>query len=154
MREQEVTLAIEKYLRKKNWEILSLNNPFSGKSVWIKPIGGFRGKGTLIPDIIARKEKIYLIVESYEKLKIKDIGKLEKYSKPEYLDSIKEIFDEESPVLVKAMSYPEPIKLHGYPKDFIVFGIDNNYAVSSYIGKDNYFFEKREFINSNKNIFI
>src|SRR3989339_813569 len=136
MREQEVTLAIEKYLRKKNWEILSLNNPFSGKSVWIKPIGGFRGKGTLIPDIIARKEKIYLIVESY--------GKLKKYSKPEYLDSIKEIFDEESPVLVKAMSYPEPIKLHGYPKDFIVFGIDNNYAVSSYIGKDNYFQFRRQ----------
>ncbi len=56
--EYVVTTSVVNLLNTNNWEILSVNTPFSGKSVWIKPIDGYRGKGTLIPDIIARKKII------------------------------------------------------------------------------------------------
>jgi hypothetical protein len=153
MREQEVTLAVDKFLKKNNWEILSLNNPFSGKSVWIKPKGGFRGKGTLIPDIIARKDNLYLIVESYERLKIKDISKLEKYSTSKYLDSIKEIFEDNNLSIVKIMAYPEPIKEHEYPDDFVVFGVNEDSSVNVYKKKNNKILNKEKF-KINNNVFI
>lgn len=138
MREQEVTLAVEKYLKQNNWAILSLNNPFAGKSIWVKPKGGFRGKGTLIPDIIANKDNFYMIVEAYEKLKIKDIEKLNKYSKLEYLDSLKEIFSNKNLKVIKVMTYPEPVKPYNYPKDFIILGVKKDFSVNVYFGNESF----------------
>lgn len=158
MREQEVTLTVEKILRDLGFEILSLNNPFAGKSVSIKPQGGYRGKGTLIPDIIARLDKIYLVIESCNKLKIKDIEKLNKYALPEYKETIKKIFEEDKIILVKVMAYPEPVKNYEYPTDFMVVGINKDFSVNMYLGNDNFLkTDKRKIlpknILSNKNIF-
>lgn len=153
MREQEVTLSVEKFLINNGWIILSLNNPFSGKSVWIKPKGGFRGKGTLIPDIIAKKNNLYLIVESYEKLKIKDIPKLEKYSTPEYLNSIKEIFENNNLSIVKVMAYPEPVKKYKYPDDFVIFGVNEDFTISVYTNKKDFKINSKNF-KINDTIFL
>lgn len=158
MREQEVTLTVAKYLDLKGWEILSLNNPFSGKAIWIKPKGGFRGKGTLIPDIIAKKNNNYIVVESYEKLKIKDIPKLTKYSSLEYFESFKEIFNKNNINLIKALAYPEPIVKYKYPKDFILFGVKKDFEINIYCEQNSVFIKNNlEFeisIKKEPNIFI
>lgn len=131
MKEEDVTLAVKTYLENNNRKILWLNNPFSWKWIWIKPIWWFRWKWTLIPDIIAKKWNDYLIVEAYDKLKIKDIYKLEKYSKIEYINSIKQIFNENWKILIKkSLAYPYPIKNFNYPKDLIIFLVKENLDIN------------------------
>lgn len=130
MREEDVTLSVKDFIENDGWIILWLNNPFSWKWIWIKPIWWFRWKWTLIPDIIAKKWNEYLIVEAYNKLKVKDISKLEKYSKPEYLNSIKNIFNETGDIIVKkALAYPYPLKDYSYPKDFSVFLVKKDLTI-------------------------
>lgn len=150
--EYYVTMSVVKYLKSLKWKILSINNPFAGKSITIKPLGGYRGKGSLIPDIIARKEKVYLIIESYERLKIKDIVKLNKYELPEYYNAIRKIFKENEEIkILKGLAYPAPIKIYNYPNDLFLFILTSVDKIILYIGNtlDNNGTVKKYFISTN-----
>ncbi|GAH78135.1 unnamed protein product, partial [marine sediment metagenome] len=90
-----------------------------------------------------------------EKLKIKDIDKLKKYSLPKYKKSIKQIFNNSNMQIVKALSYSEPVKKYKYPKNFIIFVVNKDFGISTYIGEKNIFYKSKEFKKkSGKNIFI
>ena len=135
--ETDVTLLLAESLKTANWEILSVNNPYAGKSVWIKPTNGYRGKGAIIPDIIARKEKFYLFIESYSGFKKTDIVKLLKLDQPEYYNAILNLFNEKEIELLKALAYPGSRRDYQYPSDIIIFLLNPHKKFVTWINKDN-----------------
>lgn len=96
MDEATITESIASFLVRKHWIIISINAPFSGRSVWIKPNGGRRGKGALIPDVIAWRGEELMIVESSAPYKISDERKLLHFLDPRYVASICTMFESRS----------------------------------------------------------
>ena len=92
MDEDKVTKSIASFLSCAGWNIISINSPFAGRSIWIKPVGGKRGKGVLIPDVLATRQGELIIVESSAPYKVSDEKKLIRYLERPYLESIRAMF--------------------------------------------------------------
>ena len=93
MDEDTITKSIASFLAEQQWIIVSLNSPFSGRSVWIKPDGGKRGKGALIPDVIATRHGELMVVESSAPYRTSDERKLFRYLERPYLTAICTMFE-------------------------------------------------------------
>ena len=90
--EEQITKRLVKYLEKSNWEILSCSTPQGMRARIIHDLNKrTRSKGSIIPDIIARKGNIFLLVENKPKLSKKDILKLQKLT-PGHVRYIKKIY--------------------------------------------------------------
>ena len=116
------------YLQEHGWTIISVNSPFSGKSIWIKSKDTKRGKGVLIPDVIAVCSNALLIVESAAPYKASDEKKLKKYHTPSYNSTIRDMFGTKP--LVTAIGIPASDKNRVRDKELAVFGVSEENRVS------------------------
>lgn len=130
MEEEEVTRKLYDYLRAKGWEMLSYGVPKGMKARTIHDIdSGFRARDSIIPDIIARKENVLLVIESKPQFSLEDITKLKNMTDG-HLKYMKQIFGlskMENLVVQKAVGFNR-FKLHQdlqqVPNDFIIFLIN------------------------------
>ena len=95
MDEDKVTKAIAAFLSRSGWAVHSINAPFSGRSIWIMPTDGKRGKGALIPDVLATKNGELIVVECSAPYKVSDESKLLRYLGPGYVNALRTMFESE-----------------------------------------------------------
>lgn len=78
MREESVTKKIIKYLKKNNWEIIAFDFPQSGTGVMILPDNNTssKNKESIIPDIIAYKNKTCVFFENKDRFVKSDFDKV------------------------------------------------------------------------------
>lgn len=95
MDEDKVTKAIAAFLSRRGWTVHSINAPFSGRSIWIMPTDGKRGKGALIPDVLATKDGELIVVECSAPYKVSDESKLQRYLGPGYVSAVRTMFQSE-----------------------------------------------------------
>ena len=78
MREESVTKKIIKYLKKNNWEIIAFDFPQSGTGVMILPDNNTssKNKESIIPDIIAYKDKTCVFFENKDRFVKSDFDKV------------------------------------------------------------------------------
>lgn len=75
--EERVTISILKWLIKNGWTIVCYDFPQSGTGRVIYPDGSSaKNKGTIIPDIIAKREDVAVLFENKDRLSIDDFFKL------------------------------------------------------------------------------
>lgn len=130
MNEYFVTKSIATYLKEKDWDVVSVNAPFSGRAIWIKPRDAFRGKGALIPDIIAVKDKRLLIVECAAPYKYHDELKLCMYRTDRYIGTLYELFKFDfGPAPITAIGIPASDMERVRDKTFVVFGVTPNCVI-------------------------
>lgn len=69
MREENVTKKIIKYLKKNNWKIIAFDFPQSGTGIMILPDDNksTKNKESIIPDIVAYKDKICVFFENKDR---------------------------------------------------------------------------------------
>ena len=78
MNEESVTKSIIKYLKQNGWNIFSFDYPQSGTGFLIHPNDRLdKNKKAIIPDIIANKESICIIMENKSRYYEKDFIKLD-----------------------------------------------------------------------------
>lgn len=78
MREENVTKKIIKYLKKNNWEIIAYDFPQSGTGIMILPDNNksTKNKDSIIPDIVAYKNKVCIFFENKNRLVKSDFDKV------------------------------------------------------------------------------
>jgi len=115
----------------KRWEILSYAVPRGMKARIIHDSNsGFRGKNSIIPDIIARKENVLLVTENKPRFTVGDIIKLENMTPGhvKYMERIFGLFNIEGLIVQKALGLNQfnvDKDLQQVPKDFIIFVVDD-----------------------------
>lgn len=131
LEEEEVTRRLYDFLRMKRWEILSYAVPRGMKARVIHDSNlGFRGKNSIIPDIIARKENVLLVTENKLRFTVGDIIKLENMTPGhvKYMKRIFGLFNIEGLIVQKALGLNQfnvNKDLQQVPKDFIIFVVDD-----------------------------
>jgi hypothetical protein len=127
LEEEEVTRKLYDFLRAKGWEMLSYGVPRGMKARIIHDIdSSFRSKDSIIPDIIAKKENVLLVIESKPEFSLEDITKLKNMTDG-HLKYMKQIFglsNMENLVVQKAVGFNRfklNQDLHQVPNDFIIF---------------------------------
>ena len=132
MDEDKVTKSIASFLSGAGWNIISINSPFSGRSVWIKPVGGKRGAGALIPDVLATSQGKLMIVESSAPYKVSDEKKLTRYLEYPYLESIRIMFAP-WPVsrILLAVGLPMSDAHRVKSKALTVYAVDDSFRVTA-----------------------
>lgn len=131
MEEEEVTRRLHDFLHMKRWEILSYAVPRGMKARIIHDSNsGFRGKNSIIPDIIARKENVLLVTENKPRFTVGDITKLENMTlgHVKYMKRIFGLFNIEDLIVQKALGLNQfnvNKDLQHVPKDFIIFVVDD-----------------------------
>lgn len=135
MEEREVTLTLKDNLSKRNWRILSVHFPGAqgGLSISI-------GKSKrIVPDLLAMKEKVVLIIESKPGYFPNDVEKLnEMFDNPEYFRIL-----ERKLSLPKSLVYQKAIAFHSQnfdesdiPSGFIVFVVEKKGEVKTYLNNN------------------
>lgn len=78
MREENVTKKLIKYLKKNNWEIIAFDFPQSGTGIMFLPDDNqsTKNKDSIIPDIVAYKDKICVFFENKDRLVKSDFDKV------------------------------------------------------------------------------
>lgn len=76
MREENVTMILIEWLKKKKWTIVAFDYPGSGTGVRLHKNGTrFKNKDTIVPDIIAVRDGIALFFENKDHFYKKDFEK-------------------------------------------------------------------------------
>ena len=131
MEEEEITRRLYDFLHTKEWEILSYAVPRGMRARVIHDLdSGFRGKNSIIPDIIARKENVLLVTENKPRFTVGDIIKLENMTPGhvKYMKRIFGLFNIEGLIVQKALGLNQfnvDKDLQQVPKDFIIFVVDD-----------------------------
>jgi Holliday junction resolvase len=80
MREEKVTLTIIAWLKSNGWQIVCFDFPQSGTGKVLHPNADIRestkNKGSIIPDIIAVKDKIAVLFENKDRFVLSDFEKI------------------------------------------------------------------------------
>lgn len=77
MREETVTLAILSFLRAREFEIVSFDYPGSGSGKMLHPDTRTSKNGGIIPDVIAFRGDLLLILENKDRFVSSDVAKLQ-----------------------------------------------------------------------------
>ena len=131
LEEEEVTRRLYDFLHMKKWEILSYAVPRGMKARIIHDSNsGFRGKNSIIPDIVARKKNVLLVTENKPRFTVGDIIKLENMTPGhvKYMKRIFGLFNMEGLIVQKALGLNQfnlEEDLQHVPKDFIIFVVDD-----------------------------
>jgi|SRR3989338_1745515 len=94
IREEDVTKAIICWLEKNSWSIICYDFPQSGtgKVLHSNNRVGLKNKNSIIPDIVAVKSGVVVILENKDRFFLSDFQKLENVKKEDnYSDSIKQL---------------------------------------------------------------
>jgi len=135
LEEEEITRALYDFLRAKKWEILSYGVPRGMKArVVHDPDSGFRSKDSIIPDIIARRENVLLVMENKSRLAVRDVIKLQKMTlgHVRYMKEIFKLSEIENVVIQRALGLSEfslDRDSQRIPEDFIIFIVDTTITV-------------------------
>lgn len=87
LEEREVTLALKDFLSNRDWKIISVHFPGAQGGLSISINGKSRG---MVPDLIALKNNVVLIVESKPAYSSEDVDKLNKmFDDPRYFRKLK-----------------------------------------------------------------
>ncbi len=91
---------------------------------------GFRAKDSIIPDIIAKKENVLLVIESKPQFSHEDITKLKNMTNGhlKYMKQIFGLFNMENLVVQKAVGFNQfrvNKDLQQVPNDFIIFLVND-----------------------------
>ena len=94
--EEAVTLAIAKYLEDSGWEIRSIDFPNGGGGHVLRPSGdassSSRNEGNWVPDIIAQRRDVVLIVENKGRFIQADVAKVREAKRSaRYVSAIREL---------------------------------------------------------------
>lgn len=83
MTEEQVTTAILQWLRELNWEIISYDFPQAGTGLVLHPQHnmrkGTKNKGSLIPDILAVRQKTAVLFENKDRFFKQDFEKINRF---------------------------------------------------------------------------
>jgi len=87
MDETTVTECVARYLASRKWTIHSVHHPGAQGGVRLRPTSatGSRSKETLIPDIVASKQGVFLLVESKPRFDVRDVRKVQRAAQPAYV---------------------------------------------------------------------
>ena len=135
LEEEEVTRRLYDFLRMKRWKILSYAVPRGMKARVIHdPNSGFRGKNSIIPDIIARKNNVLLVTENKPRFTVGDIIKLENMTSGhvKYMKRIFGLLNIEGLIVQKALGLNQfnlYEDLQHVPTDFMIFVVDDQIMV-------------------------
>jgi len=80
MNEDDITYCVKEYLQENRWEIISYNPPggHGGTIIDFSSLKKDRSKSWQIPDILAYKNKMVLLIECKPRYNEKDVKKLNK----------------------------------------------------------------------------
>lgn len=133
MEERKVTLALKSFLSNRNWKIISVHFPGAQGGLSISINGKSRG---VVPDLIAMKNNVVLIVESKATYSSNDVDKLnEMFNEPRYFRKL-----EQKLCLPTGLVFQKAIAFHSLhleesnvPLGFVVFTVNGKSKVSIFI---------------------
>jgi len=136
LEEREVTLALKSFLTNRNWKIISVHFPGAQGGLSISINGKSRG---VVPDLIAIKDNVVLIVESKATYSPSDVDKLnEMFSEPRYFRKL-----ERKVSLPTGLGFQRAIAFHSLhfdesnvPSGFVVFIVKGKSKVSIFVNTD------------------
>lgn len=135
MEEREVTLSLKAFLLRKGWEIISVHYPGAQGGLSVSVDGKTRG---IVPDIIARKDNVVLIVESKSSFSPNDVNKLNSvFHDSRFFEKLQKKLGLPSDLLYqKAITFHSlSFNISNVPFGFVVFVVKGKKEVMVFVDK-------------------
>jgi hypothetical protein len=135
MEEREVTLALKAFLSRKGWKIMSVHYPGAQGGLSVSMDGKTRG---IVPDLIAMKDDVILIVESKSSFSSSDVNKLNNvFRDSRFFEKLRKKL-----CLPSGLLYQKAIAFHSFdfeirdiPSGFVVFVVKGEKEVMVFVDK-------------------
>ncbi|UIP00627.1 hypothetical protein Hbl1158_04500 [Halobaculum sp. CBA1158] len=91
MNEERVTEAVEAHLTREGWTMFAVDYPTSGSGLRLHPADradGTKHGGSIVPDVVAYRERDVLVVESKPYFDVDDARKLREVADGRYAESL------------------------------------------------------------------
>ena len=135
MEERKVTLALKAFLSRKGWKIISVHYPGAQGGLSVSIDGKTRG---IVPDLIAMKDNVVLIVESKSSFSSSDVNKLNNaFRDSRFIEKLQKKLSLPSGILYqKAITFHSiGFNISNIPSGFVVFVVKGEKEVLVFVDK-------------------